>query len=84
MKVYISVIALAAFSSLVACSDTDRASIGAIGSPGDIVCYSGGKIIYQGRSTGRIQTVGYSSNWEFKDSTTGKFVHVSGDCVIQN
>src|SRR5277367_3077140 len=72
--------------SLVAlgCTDTNVASLMAYGSSGEIVCYSGGQVIYKGRSTGKIQTVTQSDGWEFKDASTGKFVRVSGACVIQN
>ncbi len=69
---------------VVGCTDATSASWGALGEPGNIACYSGGKIIYEGRSTGRIATVQNSDGWEFKDANTGKFVRVSGDCVIKN
>lgn len=69
---------------LVGCSDTDVASFSAIGSPGEITCYSGEKITFQGKSTGKIQTVDKSDGWEFKDEATGKFIRVSGPCVIRN
>jgi len=69
---------------VVGCTDTDRASISALGDAGHIKCYSGGKLIYEGTSTGRMQTVQDSDGWEFKDASTGKFVRVSGDCIIEN
>lgn len=71
-------------SFLAACSDTERASIGAIGSSGHIRCFSGSIVILDTNSTGRIQTVTNSDGWEFKDAQTGKFVRVSGPCVIEN
>lgn len=66
------------------CTDAALSNIGSLGSPADISCYSGGKIIYQGRSTGKVATVQNSDGWEFKDAATGKFVRISGQCVIQN
>lgn len=69
---------------VIGCTDTDIASVGAFGSPGHITCYSGGKVIFDGVSTGRIQTVDRSDGWEFKDSKTGRFIRVSGPCVIEN
>lgn len=69
---------------VASCSDTDMASIEAIGRPGHIVCYSASQIILDTVSTGRIQTVKHSDGWEFKDSKDGKFVRVSGPCVIRN
>lgn len=69
---------------VVGCTDAEKASFNALGNPGHIVCYSGGKIIYEGDSTGMIATVQNSDGWEFKDKKTGKFVRVSGACVIEN
>lgn len=65
------------------CTDTDRASLSAYGRSGHIICYSGGKVIYEGDATGRIQTVDGSDGWEFEENS-GKFIRVSGDCVIKN
>lgn len=69
---------------LVGCSDTDLAGFSAIGNPGKIVCYSAGFKIFEGSSTGKIQTVLHSDGWQFKDALTGKLVRISGDCVIRN
>lgn len=69
---------------LFGCTDTQIASIDAYGKQGSIKCYSGGKLIYEGVATGRIQTVHQSDGWEFKDSKSGKFLRVTGDCVIEN
>ncbi len=70
--------------ALVGCTDTDKAGWSALGEPGDIECFSGGKSIFKGRSTGKIQTVDNSDGWEFKDEATGKFIRVSGACLIKN
>jgi hypothetical protein len=70
--------------ALAGCTDATKANWTTLGSPGDVTCYSGNMVIYQGRSTGKIQTVQNSDGWEFKDAATGKFVRVSGPCVIVN
>jgi len=69
---------------LVGCTDAKRASIGALGQSGSIKCYSGGKLVLDTTSTGRIATTSNSDGWEFKDAKTGKFVRVSCDCIIEN
>lgn len=69
---------------LTACTDGNMAKIGALGDAGDIVCYSGGQVIYSGRSTGKIASEQQSDGWFFKDSKTGKLIRVSGDCVVSN
>lgn len=71
-------------SVLCGCTDATTASWGALGSPADITCYSGNIVTYKGRSTGKVATVTQSDGWEFKDATTGRFVRVSGACVILN
>lgn len=68
----------------VACTDTYLAGLASFGSEGHVQCYSGGKLIYEGDSTGKLQTVSQSDGWEFRDKKTCKFVRVSGDCVIIN
>lgn len=69
---------------LVACTDTDRASLFAYGETGQITCYSGGVAVYSGKSTGRIQTVKNSDGWEFQEEGTDDFIRVSGSCIIRN
>lgn len=72
------------FMLLIACSDTEIAQLTAIGEPGHVTCYSGGQVIYNGDSTGKIATVMNSDGWEFMDAATGRLVRVSGDCVVRN
>jgi len=69
---------------LFGCTNSKLASIGALGRIGKIKCYSGGVLILDATSTGRISTVTESDGWEFEDEATGKFVRVSGTCVIYN
>jgi len=67
-----------------ACTDATLSSVGALGSQAHITCYSGGTVIYDGDSSGRIATVDGSDGWEFRDAKTLRFVRVSGACVIRN
>jgi hypothetical protein len=70
---------------LISCTDAEwENQIGSLGRPGHIVCYSGGKVIYEGDSTEKIATTASSDGWEFKDKATDKLVRVSGSCVIVN
>ena len=72
------------FTLLLACSDTELAQFEAIGEPGHITCYSGGGIIFEGDSTGKIATEEGSDGWKFMDAASERLVRVSGDCVIRN
>ncbi|QZI85603.1 hypothetical protein CPT_Suzuki_030 [Stenotrophomonas phage Suzuki] len=76
-------IAAALVVSLAACTDTTRAKLGAYGEEATIKCYSGGQLIYEGRSTGRVQKEESGADgYAFKDAATGKLKEVSGDCNV--
>ncbi len=68
----------------VGCTDAKRASWAAYDSSASILCYSGGEVVYDGRSSGRIATVEGSDGWEFQEEGSGDFIRVSGACVIRN
>lgn len=70
--------------SMVGCTDAEVKQVFTLGKPGDIICYSGGKEIYKGSSTGKIATEQGSDGWFFEEAGTNKLVRVSGDCVIKN
>ena len=50
--------------------------------PASVTCYSGGKIIYQGKSTGKVFSENSSDGYLFEDAADGKLKEVSGDCII--
>ncbi len=68
----------------VSCTDAQCARRAAFGSEGHITCYSGGKITFDGDSTGQILSEEQSDGWFFKDKKTSNLIRVSGDCVITN
>lgn len=77
-------IAATAVLSLAACTDAKMKQFTSLGSPGEIVCYSGALEIYRGKSTGKIATEQGSDGWFFQEEGTGKLIRVSGACVIRN
>ena len=70
--------------SLSRCSNADMAQLFANGSDAHITCYSGGQIIYNGYSQGKVETEKASDGWYFKDKETHKLMRISGTCIIQN
>lgn len=66
----------------VSCSDAGRAKIFGFGQARSIVCYSGGKMIYKGNSTGKINSEQQSDGYYFKEQGTGKLIEVSGNCIL--
>jgi hypothetical protein len=68
----------------VGCTDGFYKRFAVLGDPAKITCYSGGKVIYEGTSTGKVGAEEQSDGWYFEDADTHKLVRVSGDCVIVN
>lgn len=68
--------------ALTGCTDAFMSSASQLGTPQHVVCYSGGKVIYDGHSTGVIHNESQSDGFYFKSKETGKAVQVNGDCVI--
>lgn len=65
------------------CTDSAYdAYIGKLNDPAEINCYSGGKLIYSGRSTGAVRNAHQSDGYQFREAKTNRFLEVSGDCVI--
>jgi hypothetical protein len=83
-KIKHGLLAVACIALLSGCTDAQWQQVSVLGNAGEITCYSGGKIIYQGKSTGKISTEEGSDGWYFKEDGSGKLIRVSGACVIRN
>lgn len=69
--------------TLVACTDTTRSKIAAYGESAAVKCYSGGVLIYDGRSTGKVMKEDTGADgYAFRDAKTGELKEVSGDCNV--
>ena len=64
------------------CTDAQRGKLGALGEAARVECWSGGKLIYEGVSSGKLSSESNSDGYNFVDAKTGKFMEVSGNCVI--
>ena len=60
------------------------AKISSFNRDGHITCYSGGVIIFEADSKGKINSERETDGWYFEDKETGQLVRVSGECVIKN
>jgi hypothetical protein len=78
--IYLAILAMI----LSSCTDARVKHFTTLGSSGEITCYSGGKEIYKGKSTGKIASEQASDGWYFQEDITGQLILVSGDCVIRN
>lgn len=67
---------------LVGCTDASISKFKQLGGPQHIRCYSGGVLIYEGNSTGKIANEANSDGYYFEDAATGKIVEVSAHCIF--
>lgn len=72
---------LVAFS-VAGCTDTQRARIGAIGDPAHVTCYSGGQVIFEDDSTGRVEASESGGGLFFNSAKTDKLIRTYADCVV--
>lgn len=67
---------------LIGCTDAQRGKLTALGSSASVKCYSGGKLIYEGESTGKVSSEENSDGYYFVDKDTEETLEVSGNCII--
>ena len=68
---------------LMGCTDAGMARLTSFGNSAHIKCYSGGTLIYEGSSTGKVSSEQNSDGYFFRDKEDGKLKEVSGNCVIE-
>lgn len=68
--------------ALAGCTEAQRGKLYSLGDQARVTCYSGGTMIYDGVSTGKVSSEDSSDGYYFRDSETGKMKEVSGDCNI--
>jgi hypothetical protein len=71
--------------SALSCTDAVKEKyLANYGNSFKVEMYSGGKLVREWTSTGKVSTEKESDGYFFKDKSTGKLVEVSGDVVITN
>jgi hypothetical protein len=64
------------------CTDATWSKVTQYGGSQHIKCYSGGVLIYEGDSTGKVVSEQGSDGYYFEDATTHEVVEISADCVF--
>lgn len=83
MKTTLRLIVIASTAIFIsACSDAERSAFNALGKKHRVTMYSGGKIVGEWVSSGKIENESNSDGYYFKDDATGKMVTVAGDVTI--
>lgn len=68
----------------VSCSDAGMSKWKTLGDSQKIECYSGGKLIYSGYSTGKIMNERESDGYYFREKGSNKLLEVSGNCILSS
>lgn len=68
--------------TIVSCTDAQRSKITSLGNKAHVKCWSGGVVIFDGFSTGKVSSEESSDGYYFKDATDGMLKEASGDCII--
>jgi hypothetical protein len=82
MRALILVAGAALAVALTGCTDTQKAQYGTYGKSARVVCYSGGKKIFDDFSTGQISSEESGSGYKFVAKSTNRLIHVAGDCSL--
>tara|TARA_R110001606_G_scaffold134259_1_gene270604 strand:- start:17616 stop:17873 length:258 start_codon:yes stop_codon:yes gene_type:complete len=82
MKKITLALALTSIITLTACTDATMGKLTSLGDSASVKCWSGGTLIFDGKSTGKVQSEKSSDGYFFKDAKDNKFKEVSGNCVI--
>lgn len=75
-------ILIVAVTFLAGCTDAHWSQLGAYGSKHHVELWSGGKMVKEWTSTGKVLTEDSSDGYYFRDHDTGRLVRVTGDLVI--
>lgn len=69
---------------MMSCTDAKMKQITTIGSKAHVKCWSGGTVILDTYSTGKVGTEEQSDGWYFEDQNTGKLIRTNADCIVEN
>ncbi len=76
-------LALLSCSVLLGCTDARMGKFMALGNSAKVTCYSGGKVIYDGVSSGKIENQENSDGYYFTPKGESLAIEVSGDCIVK-
>ena len=79
MKLYLCIAAL----MFAGCTDGVIGKIKSYGSGAKVRCWSGGVLIYDGGSTGKVLSEKNSDGYYFIDKSSGDMLEIAGDCIIK-
>ena len=69
---------------LTGCTNADWENMATLGSNAHIRLYSGGQLIGEWESSGKVVTESHSDGYRFVDKKSGKLIRITGQIVIEN
>jgi len=76
------ILASAFLAAMCGCTDAERSTFAAYGTAHRVQLYSGGQLVGEWQSTGKVLCETNSDGYKFCDASTQKLVRVSGVLVI--
>jgi hypothetical protein len=76
------ILILMTFLFISACTDSAKGRFGAYGESAQINCYSAGKEIYNGKSTGKVK-LSKGGFIKFTELGSNKYTEIAADCVVK-
>lgn len=78
-----TIVGLALALALTACTDAQLSSFEALGESSVIKCYSGGQVIFEDQSTGKVQQLD-GDGITYKSAKSNTYVRAYADCIVTN
>lgn len=75
-------LALLVTAAVAGCSDARWGKVTAWGDEARVTCFSGGRIVFDDFSTGKVNDSEGSDGYYFVAKSTGRLTEVSGDCML--
>lgn len=65
------------------CTDAYFGKLTSLGSAASVKCYSGGKLVVDTMSTGKIRSEANSNGYYFVEKDTDEMIEVDADCIFR-
>ena len=68
---------------ITGCTDAELGKFKSYGQSSHVTCYSGGKLILDTKSSGKVFSEKTSDGYYFTEASTGDIIEVSADCIFR-
>ena len=65
------------------CTDAELGKFKSYGQSSHVMCYSGGKLILDAKSSGKVFSEKTSDGYYFTEASSGDIIEVSADCILR-